>query len=1355
MTTRQINTLKRMEVLVASFDAAVSGYPVMVELDDGRIFKHVLRLDGLRDPPGDGDTNAIRAYGLELFQRLFDDALADAFYQAWGAAQDGQQKLRLRLWLDGGDMLLHAVPWELLHYDVSGGAEAPLPIATDSRVIFSRYLSSNEPWGEPIGRRPIRLLIVVSDPVDLGPGQAWPHLIRVGKEDYRRDLQSRFYPLYSTGQVDYHFLEPASAEQLHSALQDGYDAIMYFGHGIYHPSGGGWLLLEDNDTREGRLYDGVTLARRLKQAEHRPALVVLVGCETARQFSRRPPADGKGPAPQPGSGGVELTATSSLASLLVQQGGVPAVLAMQRLVDITLARTFNYFLSDQLLQHGVIDVAVNNARQRVYDQGRVDWSTPVLYMRSPDGRLFTPNPRLEYALSVLTNYEFARWRGSEFIYLEALTVPPGEDWTMVQKRPEDAPSSQDALAAMQRTLSPEMRFAGLPEDVVLRAGIKADMAGLAWGARALAHQTTEEGDADTDETPGDGGQGRPRNLVALVGAQHSGMSVLLRRMALDLADEACHGPLQERTVCPLPYATATPEKPTGQTDQRTDTDKEAGKPKGKQDTKTMTMPVSGMGLSELSGAERFAQRTIGVYIPLRGYEHHMNGVHRLERLIIDVAGQAESSLGAELDDLFRTARTQAPTLADEPTYVFLLDGLDTVPDEFRGEASREIVELSLLLPDQHIIVSCNQNVFPSPMFRSATVLFVMPINERMVLRYLRQRNPKHSMDLFRQIVENGLLGLTTDPDVLSLIYWRLTQRGGASLTRAQLVEDFVSRALEKIPLRYAQGDAAYQTVVALAWLSRWHHQDVLCLTDIFQVMDQVRQKRDYSLENLFQILLRAGLLLNVGMREVRFAHALLASYGAALSLLERDDWLERVHDIGVMCSVPYRQAWWEDTIYVLIGLLHESERLIALFRTFVKVSYAWTGSHTLLVSRCLAAMPDEQRRLLPGGLQFELLDSCVLRLWPSYEDAPERRAKVITSLASLNYPDLESPPSADTESPESHPAKTLIDDTLISLLVDRVRLSASGAYYDYTEVRIAAARALLTRYSVSVDGGKDVQLYRHRQGKESSYLNWLLHSWKNHERQKLREVLLNDESSPPERAIAAFALGDLGYDEDEEDARFLLEVIVRPDDGSLPEGWGDTIWAAADALILLDANLVAEQLAEVLALEEDLLLWEGSTRQLIYVAGRVRTQDQHVIEWLLRQFLHHPSHTIKARALRSFGWLSEALRSFGWLSEALCSLGLEREADESPRSLVKHVIEVIALWDTAFLLERGVIQAGNEDQGEPTRYLRKKAIESLAWIGDHDTLDKVQQVVYGWNLELREAWYATRAAIEGRLGIYG
>ncbi len=1346
MTTKEINALQRMEVLVASFDTNVSGYPVMVELGDGRIFKSVLRLDGLRDPPGNGDRSAVRAYGLELFQRLFDDTLADAFHQAWGAAQDGQQKLRLRLWLDGGDRLLHAIPWELLHYDVSGGAEAPLPIATDSRVIFSRYLSSNEPWGEPIARRPIRVLVIVSDPVDLGPGNAWPHLIPVGKEEYRRDLESRFYPLYSTGQIDYRFLEPASAEQLHTALQDGYDVVMYFGHGVYHPSGGGWLLLEDDETGEGRLYDGMTMARRLKQAGHRPALVILVGCETARQFSRTEKADNrKNAPPQTSASRVELTATSSLASLLVQHGGVPAVLAMQRLVDITLARTFSYFLSDQLLQHGVIDVAVNAARLRVYEQEHVDWSIPVLYMRSQDGRLFAPNPRLEYALSILTNYAFARWRGPEFIYLEALTVPPGEDWTMLRKHPEDAPSSQDALAAMRRTLAPDMRVAGRPENTVAPVGLQSSLTGLRWGAQELA-QHPDNGDETDEEQP----TVIPRNLVALVGAQRSGMSVLLQRMALDLADEACHGPLDERPVCPLPQT--VPEAEETQTEAQ-EIPKKPGKDSDDSTDTTMQMPVSGMGLSELSGAERFAQRTIGIYVPLKGYEDYKAGMHRLEQLIIAVASQAEPSLGDALDTMFRESREEVRTFTDEPSYVFLLDGLDAVAEELRGEAARDIVELSFLLPDQHIILSCNQNVFPTPMFRSATVLFVLPINERMVLRYLRQRNPKQSMELFRQIVENGLLGLTTDPDVLSLIYWRLTQRGGASLTRAQLVDDFVSRAIEKIPLRYAQGDAAYQTMIELAWLSRWHHQDVLQLSSVFEIMERVRQKRDYNLENLFQILLRAGFLLNVGMHEVRFSHSLLASYCAALALLNREDWLDRLQDITVMCSMPYRQAWWEDTIYVLVGLLHNTNRLVDMFRVFVNVSYAWTGAHTLLVARCLAAMPDEQRRSLPVGLQFELLDSCVRRLWPSYNDAPERRAKIITSLASLNYPDLQETTDNDEQTPDNRHL-TLIDDTLISLLVDRVRYSASGNHYDYTEVRIASARALLTRYSVSIDQGKDMQLYRYRRGEVGGYLNWLLHSWKNHEREKLREVLLDDASSAPERAIAAFALGDLGYDEDAEDARFLLEVIVRPDDGSLPDGWGDTIWAAADALILLDANLVAEQLADVLAYEEDLLLWEGSTRQLIYIAGRVRTQDKHVVQWLLRQFLHHPSHIIKARALRSFGWLSEALRSFGWLSEALQALGLKPEAAESPQMMVKYAIEMIALWDIAFLMEQGLVQEGNEDQGDDTRYLRRKAVESLAWIGDQETLFRIQAVVYGWDLELREAWYATSNAIEGRLGQY-
>jgi len=76
------------------------------------------------------------------------------------------------------------------------------------------------------------------------------------------------------------------------------------------------------------------------------------------------------------------------------QSGVPAVVAMQfpisDLAAITFAREFYKVLLGKEEIHSV-DGAVTYARaaiQRNLPYGTLEWATPVLYMQTPDGRLF-------------------------------------------------------------------------------------------------------------------------------------------------------------------------------------------------------------------------------------------------------------------------------------------------------------------------------------------------------------------------------------------------------------------------------------------------------------------------------------------------------------------------------------------------------------------------------------------------------------------------------------------------------------------------------------------------------------------------------------------------------------------------------------------------------------------------------------------------------------------------------------------------------------------------------------------------------------------------------------------------------
>jgi hypothetical protein len=74
------------------------------------------------------------------------------------------------------------------------------------------------------------------------------------------------------------------------------------------------------------------------------------------------------------------------------EAGVPAVVAMQDQVTVRAARQLASDFWRDLLAHGEVDRALNAGRLLLVDDEGTDWSTPVLFMRLRDGRLFEPQP---------------------------------------------------------------------------------------------------------------------------------------------------------------------------------------------------------------------------------------------------------------------------------------------------------------------------------------------------------------------------------------------------------------------------------------------------------------------------------------------------------------------------------------------------------------------------------------------------------------------------------------------------------------------------------------------------------------------------------------------------------------------------------------------------------------------------------------------------------------------------------------------------------------------------------------------------------------------------------------------------
>jgi tetratricopeptide (TPR) repeat protein len=333
-----------------------SGYPVELALvETKQTFNGLLPVDVLPwNTSGDSKLD-----GQRLFKALFSSA---EMLKGWGEASGRSKRRRLQIRLDAPE--LHALPWELLR----DGTDL---LAADADTPFSRYLAVSREWGRPITARPLRVLAVISTPIDLTAKYNLP----AADVDLETQVLTEVFAPFSQGgksagdvSASLTFLSaPITLERLEVELRQGYHILHFVGHGVFNEKKQQAVLyFQDANGNAQRIVDE-DLAGMLNRLAAPPHMVVLAACQSAKQ-----------------SLGEVFT---GLGPQLVQIG-VPAVIAMQENVTVLTARQFATTFYQRLLEHGVVDLAMNEARSALITQGRFDAAVPVLFMRVPDGRIF-------------------------------------------------------------------------------------------------------------------------------------------------------------------------------------------------------------------------------------------------------------------------------------------------------------------------------------------------------------------------------------------------------------------------------------------------------------------------------------------------------------------------------------------------------------------------------------------------------------------------------------------------------------------------------------------------------------------------------------------------------------------------------------------------------------------------------------------------------------------------------------------------------------------------------------------------------------------------------------------------------
>ncbi|MGH3932439.1 MAG: CHAT domain-containing protein [Pseudonocardiaceae bacterium] len=156
---------------------------------------------------------------------------------------------------------------------------------------------------------------------------------------------------------------------LEDALEKGPWHVFHFvGHDGYdRMADEGTLALADET---GRVHPvGADDISRLLAEHHPLRLVVLNACDTGR--------------------GSASDAFSSTAAALIRRE-IPAVVAMQFEITDLAAIHFAQIFYQHVAKRRPVDDSVMRARRalRLAKRGTLEWGTPVLYLRAPDGRIF-------------------------------------------------------------------------------------------------------------------------------------------------------------------------------------------------------------------------------------------------------------------------------------------------------------------------------------------------------------------------------------------------------------------------------------------------------------------------------------------------------------------------------------------------------------------------------------------------------------------------------------------------------------------------------------------------------------------------------------------------------------------------------------------------------------------------------------------------------------------------------------------------------------------------------------------------------------------------------------------------------
>jgi len=1064
-------------------------YPVEATLDDGSEYLGgELRVDmqKLLSTQLDSET-----YGMELFDALFTGKIRRAYDKVTGRAEsETEGRVHVRLWIDDGASELHALPWERLYHIHKGH---PVPLATSTLTPFSRFTGLEIAEPHPVRERPVCMLVAISNPKDLPSALS---AIEVEKEvenlflalgDLRRNrvIQVTLMPGHTGLSPElrtrlqnegYHVVDGETSLSNIVRMLPRCHVFHFLGHGCFqrnseHPEGMAALYLEKTDgTWEGVKDEDIVT--KLAAVTPLPHLVFLAACESAKQSAEHPFV-GLGPK--------------------LVKAGVPAVIAMQDVLPMDLARECARGFYWRLIEHGVVDRALNEGRLLLFNQKQVNWAIPVLFMRSRMNQLFVADPVLMALQAIHADPKgYDRDKENLPLPMEVRHLVGNIDPGDLQRLGQEFGPSLDVVEATLTIFSKR-------------------------GQREPA------------------GHDQPGAFVLLIGGHGTAKSTELRHIASITAEQSLR-PNAEQQVIP-------------------------------------------------------------VFVNLRDYLKLRAGSRNsIETLILD-------SIQPFWPDLTANELSNMLQRHDGPVFRILLDGSDDLPDIARRDAWNDVQAFAHNFFRHEYMLAVGLNDYdPRRLSNASDLLVIQPLSPRKVRQFLQSLDDPAGPRLYDALSKTQLLDLATIPWLLIKMF-RWARKGIYPQSRSEVLHNLVQDAIAEIPSERGMRARAEKTLYALAWEIQSSHSHTWELKEVFRIAAAVRGNREYSLEDLFDELVKCGLIVRIGQEATRFSYPAIQAYCCAHAILGMSNRDRILDDISASLGRLTRLRWWEDTLVLLCGL--NSDRNVVL-KSLIYGAALTEGEQVFLAVRCLL---ETHQQGIDFDLRHQVADALVWRIDYLNEPRSFRRKRAATALGQL-------------QDPATIPA-------LARAANQQVRTNwKRKPDYEFSSVRMAAAGALkqmMPKFS------KDIAL-------ADPQLSEILQMWQKGDVDALTHRL--NSKTVAEQSLAAFALGDLQTPK-------AIDVLINSFIDAHTKG--ETRWAVTDALTLLDTALVTRRV--ILPLLDDRSArstgipqetWNSRAEwyeRLAYLIGKIRAQEPATRDFLDRCLFEFSNAWTKARAVLSFGEL--------------------------------------------------------------------------------------------------------------------